>query len=180
MPSGSSERPTVERDRGVLPVIKYQIRPRGSAVRWSPASRLRRCECRQRFAYPNTLVLAVDKERKELAKDCARLEAEVNRLSEANKRQAERIKELEYDLGEGQDRVDDLCSQLEEMHKRTAKRARQLKEKAGSILNLCDDLVGDECDEGSSVGGGDEDSSVGGGVGGEPAQASRSSSPTVG
>ncbi|XP_071900995.1 uncharacterized protein [Coffea arabica] len=168
VPSGSSERPTVERGRGVLPMIRYQIRPRGSTVRWSPASRLRRCECRQRFAYPNTLVLAVDKERKELAKDCARLEAEVNQLSEANKRQAERIQELEYDLGEGQDRVDDLCSQLEEMHKRTAKRARQLKEKAGSILNLCDDLVGDECDEDSSVGGGDEDSSVGGGVGGGP------------
>ena len=71
--SESSETPTVEQGRGVLPLIKYQIRPRGSTVRWSPASRLRRCECRHRFAYPNTLVLAVDKERKELAKDYARL-----------------------------------------------------------------------------------------------------------
>ena len=92
-------------------------------------------------------------------------------MREANKRQAERIKELEYDLVEGQDRVDDLCTQLGEMRERMVKRARQLKERAGSMLNLCDDLLGDESDEGSSVGGG---------VGSEPAQASRSSSPTVG
>ena len=152
-------------------MIKYQIRSRGAAVRWSPASRLRRCECRDRFAYPTTLVLAVDKERKELAKDCTRLEAEVKQLREANKRQAERMKELEYDLGEGQARVDDLCTQLGEARERMVKRARQLKERAGSILNLCDDLLEDESDECSSVRGG---------VGGGSTQASGSSSPTVG
>ena len=92
-------------------------------------------------------------------------------MREANKRQAERIKELEYDLGEGQDRVDDLCTQLGETRERMVKRARQMKEKAGSILNMCDDLLGDESDE---------DSYVRGSVGVESAQASRSSSPTVG
>ena len=169
--SGSDERSTVVRGRGVLPMIKYQIRPRGATVRWSPASRLRRCECRHKFGYPNTVVFAVVKERKELSKENARLEVETNQLREANKRQAERIRELEYDLAEGQDRVDDLCTQLGEARERMVKRARQLRERAGSILNLCDDLLGDESDEGSCIGGV---------VGGEPAQAGGSSSPTVG
>nr|XP_027067814.1 protein FAR1-RELATED SEQUENCE 5-like [Coffea arabica] len=171
VPSGSRVRSIAKQGRGVLPMIKYQIRPRGATLRWSPASRFRRCECRHKFAYPNTLVFAVDKERKELAKDYAKIEAEVKQLREANKRQAERIKELEYDLSEGQDRVDDLCTQLGEMRKRMTKRARQLRENAGTMLNLCEDLLGDE-----SV----ESSSVGGGVGSEPSQANRSSSPTVG
>ena len=171
VPSGSRVRSTAKQGRGVLPMIKYQIRPRGATLRWSPASRFRRCECRHKFTYPNTLVFAVDKERKEFAKDYAKIEAEVKQLREANKRQAERIKELEYDLSEGQDRVDDLCTQLGEMRKRMTKRARQLRENAGTMLNLCEDLLGDE-----SV----ESSSVGGGVGSEPSQANRSSSPTVG
>ena len=90
--SGPSDRPAGERPRGILPMIKYQIRSRGATVCWSPANHLRRYECRHTYAYPNTVILAVVEERKELAKDNARLEAE-------------RIKELEYDVVEGQDRV---------------------------------------------------------------------------
>ena len=99
-----------ERPRGVLPVIPYQIRPRGAVVRWSPANRLRWCECRHTYAYPNTVVLAVAEERKKMAKDNARLEAEVNQLRAANEKQAKRIKDLEYDVIKCEDRVDDLCA----------------------------------------------------------------------
>ena len=160
-PSGS---PTGERPRGVLPTIKYQIRPRGAVVRWSPANRLRRCECRHTYAYPNTVVLAVVEERKELAKDNARLEAEVNQLRAANEKQAERIKELEYDVIEGQDRVDDLCAQLGEARERMTKRARKVRVRAESILNLCDDLLEEESDEASCTGAvaGGESTSSGG------------------
>ena len=65
---------------------------------------------RHTYAYPNTVVLAVVEERKALAKDNARLEAEVNQLKETIKMQADRIKEFEYDVVEGQERVDDLSA----------------------------------------------------------------------
>ena len=109
-------------------------------------------------------------EMKELAKDNARLEAEVNQLREANKRQVERIKELEYDVVEGQGRVDDLCAQLGEAHERMVKRARKARVRAESILNIFDDLLGEESDETSHVGSE---------VGDEPAQSGGSTSPTA-
>nr|XP_027122191.1 uncharacterized protein LOC113739146 [Coffea arabica] len=77
-------------------------------------------------------VLAVAKERKELAKDntkleavVATLEAEVTQVKATNEKQAARIKELEYDVLEVEDRVDDLCDQLRTAHEREAKRARK-------------------------------------------------------
>nr|XP_027085491.1 uncharacterized protein LOC113707384 [Coffea arabica] len=168
--NGPSGGPAGERARGVLPMIKYQIRPRGAIVRWSPTNHHRRCECRHTYAYPNAVIFAVVEERKKLAKDNARLETEVNQLKEANKRQAERIKELEYDVVEGQDRVDDLYARLGEARERMVKRARKVRVRAESILNLCNDLLEEESDEASYIGGG---------VGGEPAQFGRSTSPTA-
>ena len=53
-------------------------------------------------------------ERKALAKDNARFEAKMNQLRETIKIQADRIKELEDDVVEGQERTDDLCAQLGE------------------------------------------------------------------
>ena len=89
-------------------MIKYQIRPGGATIHWSPANHFRRCECRHTYAYPNTVVLAMVEEREALAKDNARFEAEVNQLKETIKMQVERIKELEYDVVERQERIDDL------------------------------------------------------------------------
>ncbi|XP_027155647.1 uncharacterized protein LOC113756021 [Coffea eugenioides] len=86
------------RPRGALPVIPYQIRPRGAIVHWSPANRLRRCECRHTYAYPNALVLAVAEKCKELAADKSRLESEVKQLRADNEKQVKRIKDLEYDV----------------------------------------------------------------------------------
>ena len=151
-------------------MIKYQIRLRGAVVRWSPANCLRCCECRHTYAYLNTVVLAMVEKRKELAKDNARLKAEVNQLREANKRQAERIKELEYDVVEGQDRVDDLCAQLGEARERMVKRATKARVRAESILHIFNDLLEEE---------GDEASCTGGRVGGKPAQSRGSTSPTM-
>ena len=108
--SSPSDCPTGEQPRGVLPMIKYRIRPRGTTICWNPANRHRRCECRHTYTYPNMVVLAVIEEREELAKDNDRLEAEVKRVNEANETQTERIKELEYDMNEGQERIDDLCA----------------------------------------------------------------------
>ena len=115
-------------------------------------------------------MLAVVEERKELAKDNARLEAEVNQLRAANEKQAERIKELEYDVIEGQDRVDDLCAQLGEARERMTKRARKVRVRAESILNLCDDLLEEESDEASCAGGK---------AGGESTPSGGSTSPTT-
>ncbi|XP_071923176.1 uncharacterized protein [Coffea arabica] len=164
-----SDSPPGERPRGALPVIPYQIRPGGAVMRWSPSNRLRRCECRHKYAYPNALVFVVAEERKELAGENARLEAEVTQLRAANERQAERIKGLEYDVLEVEDRVDDLCTQLRETRECESKRARKVKVRTASILNLCAAVV-----EGVS----DEDSGAGpeAGVGSTPSGGSTSSS----
>ena len=169
--SGSSNRPTGETSRGDLPMFKYQIRPGGARVYWSPSNRYRHCECRHTYTYPNEVVLVIVKERKVLAMDNSRLEVEVNQLKETVKTQADRIKELEYDVVEGQERVDNLCAQLEEAQERMVKRARKVRVRAESILNICDDLLGDEND--------DEASYIGGEVGDEPAQSGGSTSPTA-
>ncbi|XP_027158287.1 uncharacterized protein LOC113759908 [Coffea eugenioides] len=101
-------------------------------------------------------VLAVAEERKELAKDNARLEAEVNQLRAANEKQAKRIKDLEYDVLECEDRVDDLCAQLREARERETKRARKVRVRAASILNLCADVLEEVSDEASCAGAGQE------------------------
>ena len=145
--SGHSDSPVGEQPRGVLLMIKYQIRPGGAKIYWSPSNRYRRCECRHTYAYLNEVVLAVVKERN------VRLEAEVNQLKEVNKRQADRIKEHEYDVVEGQERVDDLCAQLGEAQERMGKRARKARVRAESILNICDEFLGEERDETSYIGG---------------------------
>ena len=97
-------------------------------------------------------MLAVAKERKELPEDNSRLEAEMNQFRTTNEKQAERIKELEYDVLEGEDRVDDLCAQLREARERSTTRARKVRVRAESILHLCDDLLDDESDEASCAG----------------------------
>ena len=125
---------------------------------------------RHTYTYPNTVVLAVVEERKALAKDNARLEAEVNQLKETIKIQADRVKELEYDVVEGQERVDDLCAQLGEAQERMVKGAMKVRNRAALILNICDDLLGDSSDEASHIGGE---------TGAEPTQDGVSASPTT-
>ena len=87
-------------------------------MHWSPAKRHRHCECHHTYAYPNTVVRTMVEERKALSKNNARLEIEVNQLKETIKMQADRIKELEYEVVEGQERVDNLCAQLGEAQER--------------------------------------------------------------
>ena len=154
-----SASPSGVRPRRALPVIPYQIRPGGAVIRWSPSNRLRRCACKEKYAYPNALVLAVAKERKELADDntkleavVATLEAEVTQVRATNEKQAARIKELEYDVLEVEDRVDDLCDQLREARERELKRARKVRGRAEAILNLCDDGLEESSDEASYAG----------------------------
>ena len=130
-------------------MIRYQIKPGGARAYWSPSDRYRRCECRHIYTYPNEVVLAVVKEQKVQARDNTRLGVEVNYLKETIKTQAERIKELEYDVVKGRDRVDDLCAQLGEAQERMVKRARKVRNRAKSILNICDDLLGVMSDKAS-------------------------------
>ena len=93
------------------------------------------------------------KEWKVLARDNARLETEVNQLKETIKTQTDRIKELEYDVVKGWEKVDDLCAQLGEAQERMVKRAMKVRNRAESILNICDDLLWDVSDEAFYIGG---------------------------
>nr|XP_027065180.1 uncharacterized protein LOC113691285 [Coffea arabica] len=145
----SSASPSGVRPRRALPVITYQIRPGGAVIRWSPSNRLRRCACKPKYSHPNALVFALDKERKVLARENARLEVEAIQDRATNEKQAARIKELEYDVLEVEDRVDDLCAQLREAREIEIKRARKVRGRAESILNLCDDGLEEYSDEAS-------------------------------
>ena len=71
---------------------------------------------------------------------------------------------------ECQDRVDDLCAQLGEARERMVKRARKARVRVESILHICDDLLEEESDEASCMGGR---------VAGEPAKSEGSTSPTT-
>ena len=113
-PNGHSGSQVGGQPHDPVPMNRYQIRPGGVAVHCNPANCHRCCECRHTYAYPNPIVLAVVEERKALAKDNARLKPELNQLRETIKMQADRIKELEDDVIEGQERTDDLCAQLGE------------------------------------------------------------------
>ena len=133
-------------------MIKYQIRPGGVRAYWSPFNRYRRYVCLHIYSYPNEVVLVVVKEWKVLARANARLETEVNQLKETIKTLTDRIKEFEYDVVEGRERVDDLCKQLGEAQERRIKRAMKVRNRTESILNICDDLLGEVSDETSHNG----------------------------
>ena len=156
-----------DRSVGEMP---YEDLPRGARAYWSPCDHYVHCECRHSYTYPNEIVLAVVKERKVLARDNTRLGFEVKYLKKTIEMQAERTKELEYDVVKGRERVDDLSAQLGEAQERMVKRARKVRVRAESILNICGDLLGEESDEASHVGSE---------VGDEPAQSGGSISPTV-
>ncbi|XP_027157536.1 uncharacterized protein LOC113759170, partial [Coffea eugenioides] len=106
-------------------------------------------EVDHQYAYPNALVFALNKERKVLARENARLEVEATQDRATNEKQAARIKELEYDVLEVENRVDDLCAQLREAREHEIKRARKVRGRAESILNLCDDGLEEDSDEAS-------------------------------
>ena len=48
----------------VCRVITYQESPSGPMQRWSPARKIRRCDCWKTYSYPDRVVLAVDDERR--------------------------------------------------------------------------------------------------------------------
>ena len=150
---GPSDRPVGGTPREDLLMIRYQTRPGGARAYWSLSDHYRHCECRHIYTYPNEVVLAVVKERKVLARDNTRLGFEMNYLKKTIEMQAERIKELEYDVVKGRERVDDLSAQLGEAQERMVKRARKVRNRAESILNICDDLLGEVSDEASYIGG---------------------------
>ena len=155
---------------GLLSMIRYQIRPEGATIHWSPANRHRRCECQHTYAYPNSVVLAVVEERRALTKDNARLEVEVNQLRETIKMQADQIKKLEDDVVEGQERTNDLSAQLGEAQEQLVTGNMKVRTRAKSIMNICGDLLENLSDEASNIG--DE-------AGAEPSQDGRSASPAV-
>ena len=83
---------------------------------------------------------------------------------------ADRIKEHEYDMVEGHERIDDLCAQFGETQERMVKGAMKVRNRVESILNICNDLLGDVYDEASHIGGE---------AGAEPAQTEGSASLAV-
>ena len=139
--SGPSNRPVGEMPREDLPMIRYQTWLGAARAYWSPSDCYRRSECRHIYTYPNKAVLAIVKEWKVLARNKARLETEMNQLKETIKMQTDRIKELEYDVVEGRERVDDLCAQLGEAQEHMVKRAMKVRNRVESILNICDSLL---------------------------------------
>ena len=78
-----------------LPLVRYQPMIGGPALHWSPASKTNPCSCLRDYAYPNHVVLAVDKERKTLARTVQRANAEIETLRTENQLLRARVRELE-------------------------------------------------------------------------------------
>ena len=75
--------------------ISYRPRGGGTHIRYSPADRHPRCQCRATHAYPNELVLSLDDERRHLRDANYTLTQDVEELSIMVDTQFERIVELE-------------------------------------------------------------------------------------
>ena len=79
---------------GPSPVIRFRTVGGGTPLRWSPASRVRTCPCRERFSYPNHVVLRVVEERRQLTHDLRIARVEREEMRATMEAQTVRIQEL--------------------------------------------------------------------------------------
>ena len=80
-----------DRIEGPLSMILYRMVGGGPLMRYSPARWGRTCPCRERFSYPNRLVLGVVDERRQLTRDLRIARAEKEEMEAIMEAQAARI-----------------------------------------------------------------------------------------
>ena len=127
----------------VCRVITYQKSPGGPVQRWSPARKIRRCDCWKTYSYPDRVVLAVDDERKRLASANRRCQTEIERLRATLRDQGARIRELEASVLEEQQRTDAFREQAQATSGHLVRVVADIRDRTGHILTECEALVDD-------------------------------------
>ena len=117
-----------------LPEIWYRLtgEPR---VRYTPPSRLPMLGRRDRFTYPNDLVLSVDGERRELHEETISLRAEIEALREALVFRNTRIQLLEAQLDAERERTEAARAQTQRYRARLTRVTQDIHARTQRVLS---------------------------------------------
>ena len=113
--------------------ISYRPRGGGSRIRYTPADRYPRCQCRVTYAYPNELVLSLDDERRQLRDANHTLTQDVEELSIMVDTQLDRIAELEQRLAAERARSEAAREELGRQRSRLTRVAEEVRDRSAGI-----------------------------------------------
>ncbi|XP_071916280.1 uncharacterized protein [Coffea arabica] len=113
--------------------ISYRPRNGGPRIRYTPADRYPRCQCRLTYAYPNELVLSLDDERRQLRDANHTLTQDVEELSIMVDTQLDRIAELEQRLAVERARSEAAREELGRQRSRLTRVAEEICDRSAGI-----------------------------------------------
>ncbi|XP_071909683.1 uncharacterized protein [Coffea arabica] len=117
------------------PLKSSSYRPRGGGahIRYSPADRHPRCQCRAMYAYPNELVLSLDDERHHLRDANSILIQDVEELGIMVDTQFDRIADLEVRLTAKHHLLEAARLEIERQKARATRLAERMRDRSAGI-----------------------------------------------
>ncbi|XP_071931847.1 uncharacterized protein [Coffea arabica] len=116
-----------------LKSIYYRPRGGGDRVRYSPADRHPRCQCRATYAYPNALVLSLDDERRHLWDANHTLTQDVEELNIMVDTQFDRMADLEIRLTAEHNMLEVARLEIERQRSRVTRLAEGIRDRSAGI-----------------------------------------------
>ncbi|XP_071912309.1 uncharacterized protein [Coffea arabica] len=113
--------------------ISYRPRDGGPRIRYTPADRFPRCQCRVTYAYPNELVQSLDDDRRQLRDANHILTQDVEELSIMVDTQMDRIAELEQRLAAERARSEAAREELGRQRSRLTRVAEEVRDRSAGI-----------------------------------------------
>ncbi|XP_027158420.1 uncharacterized protein LOC113760043 [Coffea eugenioides] len=113
--------------------ISYRPRGGGAHIRYTPADRHPRCQCRATYAYPNELVLSLDDERRQLKDANFTLSQDVEELSIMVDTQFDRIADLEVRLTAEHHLLEAARLEIERQKSRATRLAERMRDRSAGI-----------------------------------------------
>ncbi|XP_071906044.1 uncharacterized protein [Coffea arabica] len=113
--------------------ISYRPRGGGAHIRYSPADRHPRCQCRAMYAYPNELVLSLDDERHHLRDANSILIQDVEELGIMVDTQFDRIADLEVRLTAEHHLLEAARLEIERQKARATRLAERMRDRSAGI-----------------------------------------------
>ncbi|XP_071918796.1 uncharacterized protein [Coffea arabica] len=113
--------------------ISYRPRGGGAHIRYSPADRHPRCQCRAMYAYPNELVLSLDDERRQLRDANFTLTQDVDELGMMVDTQYDRIADLKVRLTAEHHLLEAARLEIERQKSRATRLAERMRDGSAGI-----------------------------------------------
>ncbi|XP_071901271.1 uncharacterized protein [Coffea arabica] len=113
--------------------ISYRARGGGAHIRYSPADRHPRCQCRAMYAYSNELVLSLDNERRQLRDANFTLTQDVEELGIMVDTQFDRIADLEVRLTAEHHLLEAARLEIERQKSRATRLAERMRDRSAGI-----------------------------------------------